>query len=273
MKITLKSLALALLVLLVPALAFGQQNVLVQTTLSAAVNAPISGAANLVQIASATGITAPSLNSTATANIQNQWGLYVDREFMTVTGINGTTLSVIRGQSGTVATAHASGAMVLYGRLNWFYVTDPGATPTASGGISGAACTTASTFVAPYLNIRTGAQWLCSTITTTWVPGFNNAQTPGSSAVTTLVASAAGAILPSGPLFHVNGTAAVTGFTIPVGCNATAVGGCSFTIIPDAAFTWTTAGNIATTGTAVANLAITFRWDATNSKWIAQQSK
>jgi hypothetical protein len=53
-----------------------------------------------------------------------------------------------------------------------------------------------------------------------------------------------------------------------VGCAATAVGTCSFTIIPDGAFTWTTAGNIALAGTAVVNKALTFLWDAKNSKWV-----
>jgi hypothetical protein len=120
----------------------------------------------------------------------------------------------------------------------------------------------------PLLNVLTGEQFLCSTITNTWVPGFSNAWLPVAGGPTTAVASAAGAILPSGPLFHVTGTAAVTGFTIPVGCAATAVGTCSFTIIPDGAFTWTTAGNIALAGTAVVNKALTFLWDAKNSKWV-----
>jgi hypothetical protein len=81
--------------------------------------------------------------------------------------------------------------------------------------------------------------------------------------VTAKVASAAAAILPSGPLFHVDGTLAVTGFTVPVGGV-----GASFSIIPDAVFTWTTAGNIALAGSAVVNKLLTFTWDATNSKYI-----
>jgi hypothetical protein len=103
------------------------------------------------------------------------------------------------------------------------------------------------------------------------VPGFNNG---AQAANTALVADAAGTVTPSGPLFELGGaTNAVTGFVIPIGCNATAVGGCQFTVIPTTAWTWTTAVNIATSGTAVANLAITFRWDAHTSKFIVQQSK
>jgi hypothetical protein len=38
--------------------------------------------------------------------------------------------------------------------------------------------------------------------------------------------------------------------------------GGSFTIIPDGAFTWTTAGNIAIAGTAVVGVPITFTYDS-----------
>lgn len=271
MKNFFKIVIVILALLLFPVLSFAQQNVLVQTTLSAAVSAPVSGGTtSLVQIASATGITA-GLNPTTTINSQNFWILFVDREAMAVVGVNGTALQVIRGYNSTVASAHVSGQMVLYGRQQWFYVNDPGATPGADGGVSGVGCTTASVLVSPWLNIRNGAQWLCSSITKTWVPGFGN---PGQKVNTALVADAAGLITPSGPLFQVGaGTNAVTGFNIPVGCNATAYGGCEFTVIPTSAWTWTTATNIATAGTAVANLAITFRWDAKQSLFIVMQSK
>jgi hypothetical protein len=38
--------------------------------------------------------------------------ILVDREIMKVTGVSGTTLTVVRGQEGTVATAHSNGATV-----------------------------------------------------------------------------------------------------------------------------------------------------------------
>jgi hypothetical protein len=63
-------------------------------------------------------------------------------------------------------------------------------------------------------------------------------------------------------MFHVTGTAAVTGFTIPVGF----MGG-SFTIIPDGAFTWTTAGNIGLAGTAVVSRTLTFTWEVNAGKF------
>lgn len=269
---TKKLFILIALILAFAGLASAQQNLLVQTTLTAAIpvtpSSLFSSSATTVQVASATGIQALQLNPTQTLNIQNQWVIYVDREMMLVTGINGTTLFVTRGYFSTLAAPHASGAMVLYGRANWFYSTDPGGAPSWGTGVSGVSCTAASVFVTPYVNVRTGAQWICSTITGTWVPGFNNPLYPMGAIVTTAVASAAGVILPSGPLFHVTGALAVTGFTIPVGCNATVVGGCAFTIIPDGTFTWTAAGNIALAGTAVVNKALTFIWDAKNSKWV-----
>jgi DNA-binding beta-propeller fold protein YncE len=60
----------------------------------------------------------------------------------------------------------------------------------------------------------------------------------------------------------VDGTAAVTGFTIPVG-----FAGGSFTIIPDGNFTWTTAGNIGLAGTAVTGRALTFLYDTNAAKF------
>lgn len=253
-------------------IASAQQNVLVQTTLSAAIpvtpSSLFSSSANTVQVASATGITVVQLNSTQTLNQQSQWVLYIDREEMLVTGINGTTLFVTRGYNSTLAAPHASGTMVLYGRANWFYTADPGATPGSGTGVSGVSCTAASVFVSPYLNVRTGGQWLCSTITGTWVPGWNNAGGDFFAATAT-VASANGVITPSGPFFSMSGTNAITGFTTPVGFNATASGGGCFVVNPTGIWTWTAAGNIAKAGTTTATLIlVTFCWDAATSKWI-----
>lgn len=217
------------------------QNTLTQTTLSAAVDS----SANIVNVASATGITVAP-NTTATV-------LYVDRELMTVLAVNGTEITVARGADGTPAAGHASGSMVLAGKPQWFFNHDPQGT-------------TSNALVTPYVNVIDGDQWLLSSITGTWVPGFQNDEEPP--VVTAAVASANGVILPSGPLFHVTGGLAITGFTTPVGCDATAVGGSEFTIIPDGTFTWTNAGNIAVAGTAVVNRLLTFMWDAATSKWV-----
>lgn len=219
------------------------QTSLTATTLAAAV----SRTANVITVASASGITV-SGGTTAT-------GLYIDNEYMVVTSVNSTTIGVARGQAGTRANAHLSAAIVLAGPPRAFYNTDP-------SGAAGQPANCANAAYTPYINIITGNQWLCSTVLNKWVPGWGN---PGNSgtpiAVTAVVASAAGAILPSGPLFHVSGTAAVTGFTIPVGFN-----GGSFCIIPDGNFTTTNAGNIVIASTAVTGKTLCFTYDANASK-------
>jgi hypothetical protein len=256
-------------------LAFGQQGqaALTSTTLSSA----ISNTSTSLCLASVTGLAAPVLPGTPVSEI------YIDREALGVYSVNTTSncITVSRGYLGTRATHHATGQMVLISNQyqttlaqggnpspNGFDDHDPslGASCTSAPGGSTAGTTLPATY--PLVNVLTGAQWLCSTITNTWVPGFNNPLVANAAGPTTAVASVAGSTLPSGPLFHVTGTNAITGWTAPVGCNATAVGACSFTVIPDAVFTWTSAGNIGLAGTAVVNKALTFIWDAKNSKWI-----
>jgi hypothetical protein len=225
---------------------FGQ-TALTQTTLSVAALATDG----TLTVASATGINAPAVNTPASE-------LYVIApgatrgEAMLVQGVSSTTISAARGRGG-IRSAFPSGSRVLIGNPNYFASFDP------SGG-----CTAASTAYTPVINTKTGLEWLCSTITNSWVPGWGNTTAPAG--VTTVVASAAGSVVPSGPLFHVTGTSAITGFTV-----ASMIGfanaGC-FTIIPDAIFTWTAAGNIALAGTAVVNKALTFCWEQTNSKWV-----
>src|ERR1017187_5452472 len=192
---------------------------LTQTSVSGAI---ASGSVQTFIVASATNVTTGSM-------------LYVEQEAMLVLGVNGTAVTVARGQNTTRAVGHPTGAMVLAGSPDWFSDQDP----TGS-------CVTASTKTAPHVNVITGKQWLCSTVTLSWVPGFGNSTVPAR--VTTAVASAAGKITPSGPLFHVTGTAAITGFNIPVGfANGT------ICAVPDGAFTTTTASNIAIASTGVVN--------------------
>jgi hypothetical protein len=166
---------------------------------------------------------------------------------MIVTATASTTISVRRGAAGTRARAHVSGAMVLAGQPDWFFSVDPGGS-----------CTAAATLVTPYVNVMNGYEWLCSTITLGWVPGFNN---PLPEAASTAVASAAGKVTPSGPLFHVTGTSAITGFNIPVGYN-----GGPICAIPDAIFTTTNANNIALGSTAVVSKALCWKYDGLASK-------
>jgi hypothetical protein len=240
-----------------PAVGQSTTNVLTATKLSAAVT---SSSSTVFTVASATGITA------------NNTLLYIDDgtggndEAVFVNAVNGTQIGVTRGYNGTQANLHLSGAVVLAGSPQNFFSVDP------SG-----ACTAASA-PTPYVNILSGRQWICSTISASWVPGyFNQSAAPG---VTTAVASVAGATNPSGPLFHVTGANAITAWgsstTAGLGAgggSATQPYGAPFCTIPDAAFTWTATNNIAIAGTAVLNLEICWVFDGTNKKYVPIQSK
>lgn len=230
--------------LFAPLFAQAQQNTLTQTTLGAAVTVN----ATLVQVASATGIS-------TSQNVGYYTQIYVDQELMTVLNVNGLVLTVARGQAGTRAAAHTSGQVVYAGRPNWFYPNDPAA----------GSCVLANVVVTPWINVISGQQWICPSVTLMWAPGFGN---PGKSSmppgVSLLVASVAGATAISGPLYHINGTNAITSFTVPVGGV-----GQNFAVIPDAAFTTVAGNNIAKSSTAVANQTMYFVWDATNSKYVA----
>jgi hypothetical protein len=275
----IKTLRKAVLIL---ALALGfalpslAQTALTQTTLSSAVSGPAlySGTSATIDqnvfLASVSGISAPTLPGTPVSII------YVGREAMGVFAVNASVKSVgvFRGYLGTQAAPHPSGDMVLISNV-YSTTSQYGANPVPSGFFQqdppiGGACTAANTPTTPWVNILTGAQWLCSTITGTWVPGFQNPWAIDSASQTATVPAAAGTVLPTGPLFVISGAGAITGFTVPVGCNATAVGGCSFTVIAAAGstWTWTAAGNIMTAGTGTAGHTFTFTWSASLSKFV-----
>jgi hypothetical protein len=238
-------LSFAATLAIVAGAASAQTNTLTQTSLSAAALATDK----VVYVTSATNINAPSLqNGTIATELYivapgNQRG-----ETMTVTAVNGTAVSVRRNNGGA-AVAFPSGSMVLAGNPNWFYGYDP------SG-----SCTASATFVTPWVNVKTGNQWICSTVTTSWVPGWGNSA--ALDAPTAAVASAAGLITPSGPLFHITGALAITGFNIPVGF---AFG--SFCVIPDGTFTTTTANNVALASTAVVSKQICWTYDTNTAKF------
>lgn len=249
------------------------QVALTQTTLAAQVNGPIgyNGLGSTptdtnVSLASVSGISAPQLPGTPVSVI------YVGREAMGIFSVNTSAkvVGVIRGYLGTQAAPHPSGDMVLVAPQ---YSIGNGANPVPSGLFqadppAGGACAAAGVPTAPWINVLTGNQWLCSPITGTWVPGFGNNISQQN--VTTAVASAT-SITPSGPLFHLTGTTVVTTITTPVGCDATAVGSCSFSLISDSgtASQLGTGGNllIAAAMTTVTGKIYTFVWDAKNSKW------
>lgn len=85
----------------------------------------------------------------------------------------------------------------------------------------------------------------------------------GTSAAAATIASAT-TIAPTKSITFISGTAAVVTITAPT---SFAAAGGSITLIPTAAFTWTTAGNIAVAGTAVVSRALTMTYDSGTGKW------
>lgn len=246
----MKKLLLTLsIVSMLCAAAFGQTS-LTQTTLAAAVGYDTN--ASTINLTSATGVTVGVTTSTV---------LFIDKEAMFVNSVSGTRVRVFRGYGGTPVSAHVSGARVLLGPAYAFNPLTQGV--NANGDPSGA-CTAGNTLYTPFVNIKNGLEWLCSTVTLTWVPGWGNTSLPP--APTAAVASAAGLIIPSGPLFHITGALAITGFTIPVGFPVK--GGQTVCVIPDGTFTTTTANNIALASTAVVNKTLCWAYDTANAKFV-----
>lgn len=229
--------ALALVLFAVSAMA---QTSLTQTSLSSAIG---SSSVTTVRVASATGI------STSPQTI-----LFVDNEAMFVTGVSGTAISVIRGYASTLAVPHISGAMVLAGPPQAYIAFTPSGSCTNGQGVFA---------YSPVVNLKDGNQWLCSTVLGKVVPGFQNNQGPPQ--VTTAVASAAGLVTPSGPLFHITGTLAITGFNVPVGFDPKEGG--QICAIPDGLFTTTNANNFALATTAVVSKPICWQYDGNTAKF------
>lgn len=226
-----------------------------QTTLTAG---PYDTSATYLTVASATNLANPIAGIYQKIYVINPDS--TRGELMNVIGVSGTQIQVARidkykqkligptGNGGVGATVliapPADPQAGAY--LGSFYGFDP---------VGSSMLPQQGTSLTPWVNVDNGNQWLYSSVTALWVPGWNN---PSSiKGVTAAVASAAGLITPSGPLFHVTGALAVTGFNVPVG-----FAGGSFTIIPDGAFTWTAANNIAVLGTAVVKIPLTFTYDS-----------
>lgn len=275
---------------------FAQQNALGQTTLSAAIAGQYLGPGSTGNVPAPTIITVAAI----TANGQTITGigpvlaitaaqasvstnLFVDREQMRVTFVNGTTcpcaLTVVRGVNGTVATPHSNGAMVLFGPGRFFYVQDPGALgpPGATGSsLSNVPCILNNVVVTPWVNIRTGYQWYCNPNSLVWTPGFNNPMLPlGASFATT--ASVAGATNIAGPVTKISGTNAITSWTF-TGNGAVGVAGSGtaattnsqtsqFCVIPTGLFTYTATNNIGAAGTAVVGVLQCWQWNGPDGKW------
>lgn len=250
MKNIVKSVLLCSLLALATSVSFGQ-TAMTFTSLS---TAPTSSSTT-INVASATGITASTV-------LFIEDGTAGRTEAMFVVSISGTAAVVQRGYDSTIPRAHLSGTVVIAGPASAFSENEPQG-----------ACTPTNQPYTPRVVLSTGNQWLCSTVTNSWVPGYFNVSVPAG--VNTVVASVAGATLPSGPLFHVSGTNAITawGSSTTVGLaggggSHTDVVGAPFCVIPDAIFTTTATNNIALATTAVVNKMLCYTFDGTNKKYV-----
>lgn len=112
------------------------------TTLSAAV---ADERATRLTVTSATGFVA----STGTLD----YGILIDHEFMRITAVSGTTITVMRNQASTTATAHKSGATVLVGQYGSQQA------PGTSGGpfiqtVMNGSCTSANYPILPLIQVN-----------------------------------------------------------------------------------------------------------------------
>ena len=235
-----------------PILAFAQTQLTATTT-----SAAMTSGQNYVALTSVTGV-----GDKSQLLIQDPGGSLP--ELVTVRGACvGTQCTVVR--QGQKITAHISGAMVLISPAyanntafgQWVQAKDPaGAAPYAAGTSS---C--ANTIYTPWVNYVTGAQWFCSTLTGSWVPGWGSSNPSSSQPISgTATASAAGATAIASPLVHISGTNAITSFAMSAGWNWQ-----GFCVIPDGAFTTTATNNIIKASTAVANKTLCFTYDAKQS--------
>ncbi len=238
MKNLLKVLALSATFV---AASFAQQNTLVQTSLSAAATSNDSQ----FKLASVTGVNAPVFSSGQAGS-----ALFIqDRgqtrgELAQVISISGNFVTVRRAAK---AVAHASGAMVLVAtNANWFYSSEP----TGS-------CVLANTYVAPYLDVQTGRQYLCSASTLTWTAGWGTPQDNAQLLSGTATASVAGATAIAGPLVEISGSNAITSFTMSIGWN-----GQPFTVVPTGAYTTTATNNIGKASTGVVQVQQAWVWNS-----------
>src|SRR5580698_1110897 len=124
----IKAVLLILAALLFPTFASAQVGTALTYTTTSAI---VSAGSNSFQLASVTGISGfgPGINSptggtTANGNITD---LYIDRELFQVVSVNTTakTVVVLRGQGGSQAAAHKTGAVVIIGTPSAFIDYDP----------------------------------------------------------------------------------------------------------------------------------------------------
>lgn len=234
------SASVALLVALIAAPLADAQTALTATTLSAAVDSQTR-----------------TLPVASTSSILAGYIATIDNEGFSIVSVNSGAGNIViapRGYAGTLAMPHLSGSMVLVGPPAAFIGFDPSGSCTNGSGLFA---------YSPIVNLKNGNQWLCSSVTGKVVPGYGNVSAPP--APTTAVASAAGKVTPSGPIFHITGTSAITGFNIPVGFDPTDGG--QICAIPDGIFTTTNANNFAIASTAVVSKLLCWQYDPKTGKF------
>ncbi len=240
---------LPLLLILGLAVSASAQTTLTSTTLASAMSTTNGTIANL---ASTTGVTSAGTGATLIY-------LLVDREMMAVRNATVPATSgpvqVIRGQSGTRAASHISGATV--------WVLPPAAIQPY---IPSGQCTRTSLPYVPVvvigagLSSDTGSLWDCLGVTTAgqWV---QTAPSLGVSIVGTTVSSAT-TLGPTGTYFVVSGTAnPVSTITVPAGW----LPGNCLALEPSGTFVTGTGGNISIASTAVVGKMLFMCWNGL--KW------
>ena len=218
------------------------QTTVTKTTLSRALN----NSATTLYVASATGITGFSQGQPTT------W-LFIDKEFLAVYAVSGTTVTVQRAQGGgSAADAHANSSVVWVGPYNAFRQQDP----------LGGACTSGNLPYLPWIAVPTGNIWNCGNGIWTTAGSFASRSTVGA------LLTPAATLTFTNPIHHVT-TSAVTITTLSTSNLLPATGGC-VSLIPDANLTGattSTGGNIALASTFTANRVITFCLDPGTGKF------
>lgn len=145
-------LVTALIVLLGLAVPGFAQTTTTRTLLTAA----ITDASTTITVTSTTNMVGTD-NASATSPA---WGLYVDAEYMQIrTVVSSTQLNVLRGQGGTGADRHLSGAIVWAGPRG---ASGPFSNADGSPGQPAPGmCTRGTLLFAPMINVITGNIWDC----------------------------------------------------------------------------------------------------------------
>ena len=99
-----KVLAIASFLVVLGSIACNAQTILINTTLAAALT---TSSGQVLTVTSATNISAPQ-----TTDPTKFTYLYIDREMLGVTAVNGTQIGVSRGLAGTIAASHYNAATV-----------------------------------------------------------------------------------------------------------------------------------------------------------------